>query len=284
MKADIFVSTTFAVDGTPISQVLKECFEQGITNLELGSNHCYEDNFEQLVNSFPGRWLVHNYFPIPKENLIVNIASLDNQIYHKSINHVKKALDFCQRVRALLYTFHPGFLSDPFGASNNSKNYDFNFMRKPISSVVYEQAFLRMLSAVKQIISYAKERDVRIAIETEGSISKKDYLLMQVPDEFKKFFLHFSKEEIGINLNLGHLVLAAKAFKFAEDEMVNLLAPYIVALELSHNYGVKDDHLPLQKNGWYWRYIRDMRVKNAYKIIETRDSSLNKIKEIVNYF
>ena len=37
---------------------------------------------------------------------------------------------------------------------------------------------------------------------------------MQRPEEYKRFFNYFSPQEIGVNLNIGHLNLAAKAFQF----------------------------------------------------------------------
>ena len=81
MDNNLFVSTTFFPDNTPISQVIYECENQGITNLELGSNHIWEENQLEIVKNYVNNnYLVHNYFPTPKLDLIVNIASLDENI------------------------------------------------------------------------------------------------------------------------------------------------------------------------------------------------------------
>ena len=32
-----------------------------------------------------------------------------------SLQHIKKSILFCKKINAKLYTFHPGFLSDPDG-------------------------------------------------------------------------------------------------------------------------------------------------------------------------
>ena len=90
MKEKIFVSTTFVKDGTPISEVLEICEKAKINNLELGSNHCWQINQRKTVCNFKSNnYLVHNYFPVPKNNFVVNIASNNNNIRKRSNLHAK---------------------------------------------------------------------------------------------------------------------------------------------------------------------------------------------------
>ena len=131
-----------------------------------------------------------------------------------------------------------------------------------------------MYSALDEVIEYAKSENIRIAIETEGSLNKKDHLLMQRPEEYEKFIAKYNPEDIGINLNIGHLNLAVKAFNFNRSEFINLIQDYILAMELSHNDGVEDQHLPLQPDGWYWNLIHDTRFESAYKILEFRNTPM----------
>ena len=63
--------------------------------------------------------------------------------------------------------------------------------------------------------NFAKKKNVKVAIETEGSFKKKFYLLMQRPEEYQKLFKYFDTKDLGINLNIGHLNLASKAFNFS---------------------------------------------------------------------
>jgi len=107
---------------------------------------------------------------------------------------------------------------------------------------------------------------------------------MQRPEEFKEFMVRFSALEIGINLNIGHLNLAANAFGFKRSEFVDLVQDYIVAMELSHNDGVEDQHLPLQEDGWYWPLIFDHRFEEAYKILEFRNTDIIQIKNTIRLF
>ena len=136
-----------------------------------------------------------------------------------------------------------------------------------------------MIASIKKIIKHSKKENIKIAIETEGSISSKNHLLMQRPVEYKRFFKIFKKKDIGINLNVGHLNLASIAFKFNKIKFIKDFSHRIVAMELSHNYGKNDDHLPIIKNSWYWKTIKSKKFRGIPKILEFRNVSINKIKK-----
>jgi len=279
----IFVSTTFAKDNSKISEVLNICKRAKINNIELGSNHRYQKNFKEIIKKYNFNFIVHNYFPIPKKSFVVNIASTNKLIRNLSIKHIKKSIRFCKLTNSKLYTFHPGFIFDPISSGKSKKKYDFIWNHKNQKGN-YNIAFHLMLNSLRQIVKFAKKNNVQIAIETEGSYKKKNLLLMQTPKEYKKLFRYFKPRDIGINLNIGHLNLASKGFKFSKSSFINLIKPYVVALELSHNNGFEDQHLPLKKRGWYWKVINDSFFSKTYKILEFRNTNIKIIKKIINYF
>ena len=43
-------------------------------------------------------------------------------------------------------------------------------------------------------------------------------------------------------------------------------------MELSHNDGIEDDHLPLQEIGWYWEVINDNRFNHVIKFLSSETS------------
>ena len=275
-NSTIYVSTTFAKDNSKLSDVISECLDGGINNIELGSNHCYEKNYNYL-RQLPLNYLIHNYFPIPKDSFVLNIASFNSFIRERSIKHVCKAIDFCDSIGGMLYTFHPGFLTDPEGSNITQNNYDFIWNDNELDISNYDKALNLMYSSLDKIVEYATKKRIKIAIETEGSITKKDHLLMQRPEEYLQFINRYKNSDISINLNIGHLNLASRAFNFSPFEFVDLIKNYIVAMELSHNDGLQDQHLPLKKDGWYWDIILDSSFKNTFKILEFRNTSINDI-------
>ena len=280
---NIFVSTTFAKDNSKISDALLICKKANISNVELGSNHIYENNFKKIIKRYNFRFIVHNYFPTPKKSFVVNIASKNKNIRNLSLNHIKKAISFCKETNSKLYTFHPGFVDDPISSNKSEKNYDFVWSSK-ILNKNNKLAFDQMLLSLEKIVNFARKKKVKIAIETEGSFKKKSFLLMQKPEEFQTLFKYFDPQDLGINLNIGHLNLASRAFNFSKLKFVDMLKPYIVAIELSHNNGIEDRHLPLKKNEWYWEIINNPDFSKIYKILEFRNTDIKKIKEIISFF
>ena len=280
---NIFVSTTFAKDDSKISDVLLMCKKANISNVELGSNHVYEKNFKKIIKKYNFHFIVHNYFPTPKKSFVVNIASADRHIRNLSLKHIRKAIIFCRETNSKLYTFHPGFIGDPERASRNKKNYDFIWEKKSLN-INYKLAFNYMYDSLKKIVNFAKIKGVKIAIETQGSSKKNNFLLMQRPEEYQKLFQFFAPSELGVNLNIGHLNLASRAFNFSKLKFVEKLKPYIVAFELSHNNGIEDQHLPLKKNRWYWKIINDLDFLNTYKILEFRNTDVKKMKKAIELF
>lgn len=274
MQKNICVSTTFGSDNSKVSEILQLCVKNGIECIELGSNHVYEPNPEEIVRKYDCHYLVHNYFPIPKEPFVSNIASVDDGIYQKSLNHLFQAIDFCRRIGAKLYTFHPGFLSDPVDNNTNKKNYDFQFNDLKLKSADYELAFSRMLDALSQAILHSQKRGIKIALETGGSVTKPKHVLMQKPEEYQHLFEYYSSNEICLSLNIGHLRLASNANAFEICDFVNLIEDYVVAIEMSHNDGLNDEHKPLVKDAWYWDVILDDRFADVYKILEIRNAPI----------
>jgi sugar phosphate isomerase/epimerase len=273
---NLFVSTTFVPDGSPLEKALEYCDSSNIKSVEIGSNHCYEENYGYLSH-YNYKYLVHNYFPIPQKSFVLNIASFDEKIRTASIKHIKRAIDLCEKINAKLYTFHPGFLTDPKGSNNTNSNFDFQWDENQLSVSSFTKAKELMYHALDKVVDYAESKKINIAIETEGSLNKKDHLLMQQPFEYEEFKGKYHASDIGINLNIGHLNLAANAFDFNRSEFVDLIQNYIVAMELSHNDGVEDQHLPLQLDSWYWDTIMDPRFDDVYKILEFRNTSISEI-------
>ena len=283
-EKNIFVSSTYYGDNSKIENVLAQCTQNGIGNIELGSNHVFETNPVEVVLKFNCQFIVHNYFPVPQQTLVINIASMNADIYDRSIQHIFKSIDFCKKIYAKLYTFHPGFLSDPEGANIDTSNYDFQFASKDIESANYSESFDRMVNAISKISDYAEKQGVKIAIETEGSFEKSEHLLMQRPDEYRRFMDIFSQKQVGINLNIGHLYLASQVFKFDILEFVALISNYIVAMELSHNNGIKDEHKPLIEGPWYWDVITNKNFVDVIKILEFRDAGIEKVINSMSMF
>ena len=55
---------------------------------------------------------MHNYFPPPKENFVLNLASLDDTIFERSIAQLRKAIRLTRLFGSDKFGFHAGFYAD----------------------------------------------------------------------------------------------------------------------------------------------------------------------------
>lgn len=278
---NVFASTTFSALNSKASEVVDLMLTHGLYRIELGSIHCYERDLADALRKKPAEFLVHNYFPPPKDPFVINIASPDDELREKSIRHILDSITFCKAIGARLYTFHPGFLSDPDGPSSSPSNYDFRFRAERLHARAYKLAFSRFIEACRIIAAHARSAGVQVAVESQGSVSRKEQLLLQTPEEFKVFFAEISDPVVGINLNLGHLNLAANAFGFGRFALIERVADRIAGMEISHNEGVEDEHRPLIEGAWYWSVVGNPGLSHVPVILECRDTSVDTIQRVV---
>ena len=71
-----------------------------------------------------------------------------------------------------------------------------------------------MLESLKIIIDFSIKIEMKVAIETEGSFKNSDKVLLQTPDDFQRLYDKIDKKFLNFNLNLGHLNLASRYYKF----------------------------------------------------------------------
>jgi len=99
-----------------IGAAIRELAEHGFQNIELSGGteyyEGYEDDIFDLKKKYNLNFLVHNYFPPPKEDFVLNLASLDDAIFEKSLEHLRKAIRLAHLLGADKFGFHAGFYVD----------------------------------------------------------------------------------------------------------------------------------------------------------------------------
>ena len=97
MIKNLYISTTFLKNGQSVYKAIKLLNKNNIFNIEIGSNHKFEKNlsyFNKFIRN--NNFLLHNYFPVPKKGLVINIASYNTEIRQKSIKQIYKSIDFAK--------------------------------------------------------------------------------------------------------------------------------------------------------------------------------------------
>ena len=99
---------------------------------------------------------------------------------------------------------------------------------------------------------------------------------------FEKLFNAVDSKYLGLNINLGHLNLASKAFNFSRSDFIDIIKEKIFAFEISHNDRENDDHKLLKNDEWYWDIIEDHKFENIPMIYEGRETNLIDFQSLWN--
>lgn len=273
----IFVSTTSLGQGqTDLAKILPELLTLNLDGIEFGSTHVWQPDFESLIKqNRPARFLTHNYFPPAPESLVINLTSSDPEVRQASLTHARTCIEFAARLGSELYTVHPGFMTSR--ATTTTKHdtdsaFDFDFSGNKVS---HEMAFTLMCDSLAELLHDAKRAGVRLAIETEGSVTKPGILLMEQPKEYRRLFAELGNE-LFLNFNLAHSSLAAKFHCFDLNAFIQEFSQRFAAIEISHNNGVQDEHKTLVEGSYVFNCLQFL--PDVPLILEFREASLREIK------
>jgi len=111
----IYVSSS-CVNHPKIKDSIKELVNHGFKNIELSGGTKYYDGFIddllELKDKYNLNYLCHNYFPPPQKDFVLNLASLNDDIYYTTIEHLTKSIDLSTKLGAKKFGFHAGFFID----------------------------------------------------------------------------------------------------------------------------------------------------------------------------
>ena len=274
----IYLSTTFYGHGlTNLTDVLELVSDLDLDGLELGSTHRHIANPELLVrNHYQGPLVTHNFFPASADtNFVINFASKDEDLWLKSVNHAKYCLGVAASLGAEVYTVHPGFMAMPKTNTGTSSNYDFVFSNDTIN---HNASFALMISALKELVPQARALGVKLAVETEGSLTNPGVLLLERIKEYEILFAEFP-EDLYLNLNLAHSHFAATAHDFSLVEFIQRYYDKIVLVEISHNDGYSDQHKPLIAGSSIFDWLKIL--PDVPRILEFRNATIEEVRQSV---
>lgn len=111
----IYISSAYSKQ-EKIGDVVRELAQLGFKWIELTGGTKYYDRYEEelliLKEEYDLSYLIHNYFPPPQEAFVLNLASLNDKIYQKSLDHYRRAIDLSKRLGAKQFSLHAGYFID----------------------------------------------------------------------------------------------------------------------------------------------------------------------------
>jgi len=267
----IYASTNCLKNPKNVEKVLKEYKKSGIENVELGSIHAHFET--KILKQFDFNFLVHNYFPPPKIPFNFNLASRNMDIQLNSLNLAKKAIDLCCEINSPLYTFHAGFTVDPPKLGVPLPRVNISEREIAISTFVEE---------VSKIVTYAESRGIKVAMEPnvvqEFNLvnGKNELCLFADFQEIDELFQILKNTSLGLLIDLGHTSVTSNWLNFDKDNFIKKCAKKALAVHVSTNDGLRDQHKSLTEGCWQVKKLK--KFKNIPIILETMNLTTNEIK------
>jgi len=249
--------STGAFRGGRLVEMAEACEALG-AGLELSSGvrwHAGLGAEIEEVAQRKGNVLVHNYFPPPEKPFVLNLASMNPETLERSKCHVRAAIDLSARCGAPFYSVHSGFAMEL--KAEDLGNPGARARRERVPRAVALQIFL---SSVRELSTYGKAAGVRLLIEnnviTREQMNGESPLLMTAPGELARFFRDLDDTNVGLLLDMGHAKVSAAAMGFEPGSFFDELTPWIGAVHLSDNDGIRDSHRPFAAEAWFGQYLQ----------------------------
>lgn len=278
MRNNIYISTSVFKDKT-LKKILGLCLENGLTNLELGSNVNYsEDDLDIMfkLNGNAMKFLIHNYFPRPKEDFVLNLASNDTKVLSKSIAHCKCAIDLSVQLGAPFYSVHAGF-------AFHARPEDLGRSQIDLPRIPYRQAYRIFVESIAELANYALRKKVKLGVENNVVPSfnlvngRNEIALLADAKEALTFYEDISSTNLFYLIDFGHLKATSAALGFDRDEYIKEIIPCTLGFHLSDNDGLSDQHLPFDEGVWFKDIVKSHREKTL--VIEAHNMDLEQVRK-----
>ena len=272
----IYVSSS-CVKHAKIRDSVQELAENNFQNIELSGGTEYYENFEDDLLELKGKYNLnyrcHNYFPPPKKPFVLNLASLNDETFQMSFDHLKKVVALSNRLGADKFAFHAGFFIDiKLNEIGKKLSLDNLFDEK--------EAIERFCNAYSVIKKQAKNVSLFIENNVFSKTNADTYdgenpFMMTNFNEYKSL-----KEKIDFNLllDVAHLKVSAKTLRLDWEEEFENMISVSSYIHVSDNDGFHDLNNQLSKSSSLLSMLKQSDTKNKDFTLEIYDG-MNAIKK-----
>ena len=272
----IYVSSSCS-NQKKIGAAIRELAEHGFQNIELSGGteyyEGYEDDIFDLKEKYDLNFLVHNYFPPPKEDFVLNLASMDDAIFQRSLKHLRKAIRLTCLLGAGKFGFHAGFYV----------NISVDEIGKAISTghlCNTEQAYERFCKGFKLIENESKGIDIYVENNVYSKTNFNTYglqnpLMLTSPAEYEELQQHL---DFKLLLDVAHLYVSSQTLDFDFDLHLEQMIMRTDYIHLSDNDGYHDQNADFASDSKLLNKIRKEHLKEKTITLEIY-TGLNRLKE-----
>jgi len=278
----IYVSSS-CVKNTKIKDSVEELAINGFKNIELSGGTEYYDNFEndllELKERYNLNYRCHNYFPPPRKPFVLNLASLNDETFQMSFDHLQQVIALSNRLGADKFAFHAGFFIDiKLNEIGKKLSRDNLFDEK--------EAIERFCNAYSVIKKQAKNVSLFIENNVFSKTNADTYdgenpFMMTNFNEYKSL-----KEKIDFNLllDVAHLKVSAKTLRLDWEEEFENMISVSSYIHVSDNDGFHDLNNQLTKSSSLLSMLKQSDTKNKDFTLEIYDGmdAIKKSHEVLS--
>lgn len=239
-----YVSTS-CIKTTKIKEAVETLYDSGFKNIELSGGTDYYENIETdllgLKKQYNLCYLCHNYFPPPKEHFVLNLASLNDETYKKSLEFYKNALKLCETLESPKFALHAGYYIDI-----KSSEIGKRISRQDIYT--YEKSTDRYFEALQQL----RDFNAGITIYVENNVFS-DTNRKTFPDQNPFMLTHLEeylrlrgKYDFQILLDLAHLKVSCRSLGLDFQTEAHSLLKQTDYVHISDNDALHDQNLAIK--------------------------------------
>lgn len=272
----IYISSS-CVKHKKIKDSVQELVDNGFKNIELSGGTEYYDGFEddllELKGNYNLNYICHNYFPPPKNHFVLNLASLNDKIYKKTLNHLVKSIGLSKKIGAKKFGFHAGFLIDIKVSEIGKKISKDNLFDE-------KKAVQRFCDGFNQLQELAVDVELYIENNVFSSTNAKTYenenLFMLT--NFAEYEQLKNKINFNLLLDVAHLKVSSKTLALDFENEFKKMISVSDYIHISDNDTLHDLNHKLQKDSSVVKLLEQQNLKNKDFTLEIYDD-LSAIKE-----
>lgn len=272
----IYVSSS-CVKHNKITDSVIELVDNGFRNIELSGGTEYYDGFEkdllELKEKYTLNYICHNYFPPPKKHLVLNLASLNDETYEKTFNHLVKSIMLSKKLGAKKFGFHAGFFID-IKVSEIGKKINKNTLFHK------EKAIKKFCDGFEDLQQIAKNLKLYVENNVFSSTNYKTYNGNQIfmLCNFEDYQKLQNKINFNLLLDVAHLKVSSQSLNLYFESQLSSMISKTDYVHISDNDSLHDLNNTLKQDSNLIALLQKQDLKNKDFTLEVYDS-IDKIKQ-----
>ena len=281
----IFVSSS-CVKANYIKESVSALAEAGFKNIELSGGTEYYTDFEidllRLRDKYDLNYLLHNYFPPPKNHFVINLASLDSDNYERSIAHCKTAIELSKKIGGKKYAIHSGFLLDIRKEEIGSKiTYTgLNDSKKAVQKM--KEAWKILINTADDQLELYLENNVYSETNKKTFLNNNPFLF----STYEGMLALKNQMEFKPLLDLAHLKVSTNVLGLNFKDQIEQIIPFTDYIHISGNDGFHDQNLGISDENIMVAMLKKHGIKDRTITLEIYGNMvdlINGYELILNY-